>query len=57
MAIEYIVWPTFYVNNGDVTAFSARYFNSLNKNEFMPRIRKTDGQIGRANTILCAVEF
>ena len=24
-----IVWPTFYVNNGDFTAFRARYFNSL----------------------------
>ena len=28
-----IVWPTFYVNNVDVTAFRARYFNSFHKNE------------------------
>ena len=38
IAIEYIVWPTFYVNNGDVAAFRARFFNSLHKSEFIPRI-------------------
>ena len=57
IAIEYIVWPTFNVNNGDVTAFRAGYFNSLHKNEFVLRICKADGQIGRVNTIICAVEF
>ena len=41
----------------DVTAFRARYLNSLHKNEFMQRIRKADGQRGRVNTIICVVEF
>ena len=52
-----IVWPTFYVNNGDVTTFRARYFNSFHKNELSKYSRKTDVQIENVNTIICAVKY
>ena len=55
--LKTIVWPTFYVNNGDVTAFCGRYFNSFHKNEFIQRSRKTKGQLGKMKTIICVVEF
>ena len=45
------------VTSHDVTAFRARYLNSLHKNELIPKLCKTDGQIESGNTIICAVEF
>ena len=45
------------VTSHDVTAFRAKSFNSLLKNEFIPRICKTDGQKGSGNTIIYAVEL
>ena len=42
------------VTSHDVTTFCAKSFH---KNEFIQRNCKTDEQIGKVNTIICAVEF
>ena len=45
------------VTSHDVTRLCTRYFDSFHKNEFMQRSCKTDGQVGKVNTIICAAEF
>ena len=48
IAIEYIVWPTFYVNNGDVTASRASFlilFIKMNSfQEFVKHTVKKEGE-------------